>query len=142
LGSEPQGLPEGAVRGKSRREFAAEQKAVVLREHLIEKVSVADLCDKHGLQPTAFCRRQNELLENLVALFERRGHKSNANALEERVEALRERLARKDAIIAEIMGDCVAARRRLGRADSGTADSVQCVAFSTIQELLAACRNE
>lgn len=100
--------------GKSRRKFTAEQKAAILREHLIEKVSVADLCDKHGLQPTVFYRWQKEMMENLVALFERRVRNSKANAREEQIEVLREKLARKDAIIAEIMEDYVAVKKTLG----------------------------
>jgi len=100
--------------GKSRRKFAAEQKAAILREHLIEKVPVADLCDKHGLQPTVFYRWQKEMLENLVALFERNGRESKSKRFEEQIEALREKLARKDAIIAEIMEDYVAVKKTLG----------------------------
>jgi transposase-like protein len=37
---------EGIIVGKSRRKFTPEQKAAILREHLIEKVSVADLRHK------------------------------------------------------------------------------------------------
>jgi transposase-like protein len=105
---------EGTVMGKSRRKFTAEQKAAILREHLIEKVPVADLCEKHGLQPTVFYRWQKEMLENLVALFERRGRESKAHDLREQLEVLREKLARKDAIIAEIMEDYVAVKKTLG----------------------------
>jgi len=36
--------------GRPRRRFGS--CAGILREHLIEKVAVADLFDKHGLQPT------------------------------------------------------------------------------------------
>ena len=100
--------------GKSRRKFTAEQKAAILREHLIEKVSVADLCDKHGLQPTQFYRWQKEMMENLVALFEGRDRSSNVRAREEQIAVLREKLARKDAIIAEIMEDFVAVKKTLG----------------------------
>jgi len=100
--------------GKSRRKFTAEQKAAILREHLIEKVPVADLCEKHGLQPTAFYRWQKEMLENLVALFDRRDRTSKSKKFEEQIATLREKLARKDAIIAEIMEDFVAVKKTLG----------------------------
>ena len=105
---------EDGTMGKSRRKFTAEQKAAILREHLIEKVPVADLCDKHSLQPTQFYRWQKEMMENLVGLFERRGRESKAGALEGQVEVLREKLVRKDAIIAEIMEEFVAVKKTLG----------------------------
>jgi transposase len=100
--------------GKRRRKFTAEQKAAVLREHLVDRVSVADLCDRHALKPTQFYRWQKEMMENLVGLFERRGRASKGSALEQQVEGLRAKLARKDAIIAEIMEEYVAVKKTLG----------------------------
>jgi transposase len=105
---------EGTDMGKSRRKFTAEQKAAILREHLIEKVAVAEVCDRHGLRPTQFYRWQKEMLENLVGLFGRRGRGSEASSLREQVATLRAKLARKDAIIAEIMEDFVAVKKTLG----------------------------
>jgi transposase-like protein len=98
---------------KQRRKFSPEQKVSILREHLIDKVSVADLCDKHGLQPTAFYRWQKDLFENAASLFER-GRRSETKSLRDRVESLEDRLARKDAIIAQIMEDYVEAKKTLG----------------------------
>jgi hypothetical protein len=54
------------------------------------------------------------MLENLVGLFERRDRASKSKRLEEQIVALREKLARKDAIIAEIMEDFVAVKKTLG----------------------------
>jgi transposase-like protein len=39
---------------KPRRTDTPEQKASILREHLIERTPVSDLCDKHGIHPTLF----------------------------------------------------------------------------------------
>jgi transposase-like protein len=98
---------------KRRRKFSPQQKASILREHLIDKVAVSELCDKHGLQPTVFYRWQKEMIENLASLFERRGA-SETKALRNQVETLKEKLARKDAIIAEVMEDYVEAKKTLG----------------------------
>ena len=100
--------------GKSRRKFTAEQKAAILREHLIDRISVADLCDRHALQPTQFYRWQKEMMENLVGLLERRHGESKATTLAGEVEALRAKLARKDAVIAQIMEEFVAVKKTLG----------------------------
>ena len=32
-----------------RRRFTAQEKVAILREHLVEKVPVSQLCDRHGL---------------------------------------------------------------------------------------------
>jgi len=98
---------------KTRRRFTAEQKAAILREHLIDRVSVADLCDKHKIQPTLFYRWQKEMFENLPALFERQSG-SQAKALLRRNESLKAKVAAKDEVIAEIMADFIAVKKTIG----------------------------
>ena len=92
-----------------RRRFTAEQKVAILREHLVEKVPVAQVCDKHGLNPTAFYRWQKEFFENGTAAFEGRTPRADGRArqLQERVEQLTARIARKDEVIAELLEDHV-----------------------------------
>ena len=98
---------------KTRRRFTAKQKAAILREHLIDQVSVADLCDKHKLQPTLFYRWQKEMFENLPALFERQGGSALA-ALHRQNESLKAKIAQKDEVIAEIMADYIAVKKTIG----------------------------
>lgn len=96
-----------------RRRFAPEQKAAIIREHLVDRILVSDLCDKHGIQPTVFYRWQKEMFENLPGLFER-GKDPRGASLERRNEALRKKLAEKDEVIAEIMADFIAAKKTIG----------------------------
>jgi transposase len=98
---------------KHRRRFTPQQKAAILREHLIDKVAISDLCDKHGLQPTVFYRWQKELFDNLASLFERQ-NTSETTCLRRETEALRDKLAHKDEVIAEIMEDYVAVKKTVG----------------------------
>jgi len=100
---------------RTRRKFTPQDKAAIVREHLIEKVPISDLCDKHGLKPTLFYRWQKEMLENLAALFERQGGSQTATLKREN-EALRQRLLDKDQVIARIMEDFVAVKKTLGGA--------------------------
>ncbi|WP_146658476.1 transposase [Enhygromyxa salina] len=39
---------------KNRRRFTPEQKAEIVRRHMVDKVPVSDLCDEYGLQPSVF----------------------------------------------------------------------------------------
>ncbi len=98
---------------KQRRRFAPEQKAAVVREHLIDRVPVSDLCDKHGIQPTVFYRWQKTMFENLPALFERQ-KESPSNTLVRQNQALKSKLAEKDEVIAEIMADFIAVKKTIG----------------------------
>ena len=98
---------------EERKRFTPEEKVRVLREHLLEKVPVSEVCAKHGLAPTVFYRWQQELFEHGAAAFERRDD-GPARRLEAKVEALQAKLAHKDAVIAEIMESHVALKKSLG----------------------------
>ena len=98
---------------KRRKNHSAEHKAAVVREHLIDKVPVSDLCDRHGISPTMFYRWQKAMFESLPSLFERKGASREA-VLERKVQALSAKLATKDEVIAEIMADFIAAKTTLG----------------------------
>jgi len=98
---------------KHRRRFTPQQKAAVVREHLIDRVPVSDLCDKHSIQPTVFYRWQKTMFENLPALFERK-KESASNGLMRENQALKAKLAEKDEVIGEIMSDFIAVKKTIG----------------------------
>ena len=100
-----------------RRTFSAEEKVSILCRHLVDKVSVSDLCDEYGLNPTIFYRWQKEFFENGTAAFERRSD-GRERKLEEKVVALTAKLTHKDEVIAEIMEAHVALKKHLGRPES------------------------
>ena len=99
---------------KTRRHFTPEQKAAIVREHLLEKVPVSQLCQKHNLKPTLFYRWQKEMFDGAPALFEHKNRGPKKNTLERQNQKLREKLAHKDAVIAEIMEDHIALKKELG----------------------------
>ena len=105
-------------RNGTRRRFTGQQKVAILREHLIEKTPVSEVCDKHGLNPTAFYRWQKEFFENGAAAFETRrsGSDAKTRSLEERIEKLQAKLGRKDEVISELLEDHVRLKKSLGEA--------------------------
>lgn len=98
---------------EKRRRFSPEQKAAILREHLIDRILVSDLCEKHGIQPPMFYRWQKQMFDQLPGLFAGGGKKS-VGAAEARNRRLAEKLAQKDEIIAEIMAEFIAAKKKSG----------------------------
>jgi len=100
-----------------RRRFTGQHKVAILRKHLIEKVPVSEVCDRHGLNPTAFYRWQKEFFENGAAAFEKRRSAPDAKTrdLAERVEKLQAKIARKDEVIAELMEDHLRLEKILAR---------------------------
>ena len=98
---------------KKRKKHTAQEKTAILRDHLINKVPVSYLCDKHGIHPTQFYRWQKSMFENLSSLFEpKRG--SEVSMLRRQNEALKVKLKQKDEVISEIMEDFIAAKKHYG----------------------------
>ena len=108
----------GKKKGSSRRKFSAEQKAAILRRHLVDKVPASDLCDEYKLQPSVFYGWKQQLMENLPAAVEFLGGRRKTNSreaqLERRVAALEAKLAKKDNVIAEISEEYVALKKEIG----------------------------
>jgi transposase len=98
-----------------RKSFTAAEKVAILRLHLVEKVPVSDLCDKHGMAPNMFYRWQKEFFERGAAAFERPGG-SVPRGLEAKVTKLQAKLAQKDEVIAEIMQAHVELKKTIGEA--------------------------
>lgn len=82
---------------------------------LVEKVPVSDLCEEYKIRPSVLYQWQNTVFDNLRAVLESSGDESAARqrerrALTAKVDLLEARLAKKDAVIAEISARPVATR--------------------------------
>ena len=98
---------------KQRKHYAPEEKVAILRRHLLEHVPISELCDKHGLQPTVFYRWQKEFFENGASAFEQK-RPTNHSAEQERIAHLEKKIQTKDEVLAELMAEHVALKKRLG----------------------------
>lgn len=93
---------------RERRHFSAAQKAAIVKAHLVDKVPISDLCEKHAITPTQFYQWQKQLFEGAAAAFEKKpGRPSGPSLAERKVEQLREKLITKNEVIAELMEECV-----------------------------------
>ena len=87
-----------AKKKRTRRQFTAEQKAAILRRHLMDKVPVSDLCDEYKLQPSVFYGWQRQALDNLTSAVSASSGRKKASreaALEKQIAALEARLAKR-----------------------------------------------
>src|SRR5216684_5653528 len=103
---------------KERKHYTAEEKVAVLRRHVLDKVPVSDLCEELSLKPTVFYRWQKEFFENGAAAFQQRG-RTNHQAEQERIAYLESKIQTKDEVLAELMAEHVALKKRVGNSDPG-----------------------
>jgi transposase-like protein len=101
------------IMDKVRRQYSPQEKVRILREHLIDKTPVSDVCERHGLNPTVFYRWQKTFFENGAAAFERRSDAGERKQTA-KIEKLQAKIAQKDEVIAEIMASHVQLKKELG----------------------------
>ena len=101
---------------RQRRNCSGPEKTAILREHLIDRVPVSEVCDKHGLNPTLFYHWQKKLFEEGAVVFEQPRAQSNRQKAAEarRIEALEAKMKEKNEVLAELMGEHVALKKTLG----------------------------
>ena len=98
---------------KPRKNYTPPEKVAILRRHLIDKVPVSDLCDEYQLQPTLFYLWQKQFFENGSAAFERKNVPSQHQHLRT-IATLREKLQRKNEVVAELMEEHLLLKKGLG----------------------------
>ena len=98
---------------KPRKNYTPPEKVAILRRHLIDKVPVSDLCDEYQLQPTLFYAWQKLFFENGAAAFERKNGSAD-QAPPTTIAALRDKLQRKNEVVAELMEEHIQLKKELG----------------------------
>jgi len=98
---------------KPRKNYTPVEKVAILRRHLIDHVPVSDLCDEHQLSPTLFYLWQKQLFENGPAAFERKNGTPDSH-LQRTITALRDKLQRKNEVVAELMEEHIKLKKELG----------------------------
>lgn len=102
----------------NRRKFSAQQKVQILRQHLVEKVPISEVCEQNGIQPTQFYQWQKVFFENGAAAFDKHPNgrnNSQVKKLERQNIHLKAKLANKDEVIAEIMESHVQLKKKIGQ---------------------------
>ena len=101
---------------RKNRSFSAAQKSAILKRHHVDKVPVSKVCEEANIQPSQFYLWQRQAFENLDLVLESRRSRPGAKerALQEKVDRLEAKLARKDHVIAVISEDHVALEKELG----------------------------
>lgn len=98
---------------KKRRNYRPEEKVAILKRHLVDKVSVSDLCDQYNLQPTVFYRWQKEFFEKGASAFDKPRSRKEAKK-ERRIKELEKKLQTKNEVLSELMEEHVKLKKNLG----------------------------
>lgn len=97
-----------------RKQYTPDQKVAILREHLLERQPISDVCDRHGVHPTMFYAWQKQLFEQGAAAFARPQRPAQRTREQERIRWLEDKLRSRDEVMAELLHDHVALKKSLG----------------------------
>ena len=95
------------MKQEKRGRFTVEEKAKILKQHLLEKKALSDLCDENNIHPTMFYRGQKELFNNAAFALKNGTDKTSIN-LQKKTQALEEKLTRKNEVLSELMEEHIA----------------------------------
>lgn len=97
---------------KSRTQYSAHQKMEILKKHLVDRHPVADVCDRYGISPSMFYNWQKQLFEGGERVFERSASAKKNES--QKIAKLEGKIAQKDEVIAEIMAEFIAVKKKNG----------------------------
>jgi transposase-like protein len=98
---------------KIRHNYTPVEKVAILGRHLIDHVPVSELCDEHQLSPTLFYHWQKQFFDSGPIAFERKGVSPDGH-LQRTIAALRDKLQRKNGVVAELMEEHITLKKELG----------------------------
>ncbi|MCD4672347.1 MAG: transposase [Anaerolineaceae bacterium] len=98
---------------KKRKNYSPEEKARLLKEHLMNGVAVSQICEENQLQPTVFYRWQRQLFEQGAAAFKSDQDRERAR-LEKKIARLEEKVVRKNEVLGELMEAHIELKKSLG----------------------------
>jgi transposase-like protein len=106
---------------RPRKHLPAPDKLAILKQYLVEKKPVSDLCDRYGLQPSQIYSWQALLFEHGASALDRKPGRRAADPKDGRIAQLETQLAQKEAklaekneVIAELMEENVRSKKAAG----------------------------
>ncbi|NLN93249.1 MAG: transposase [Candidatus Hydrogenedens sp.] len=98
---------------KDAESYTAEEKMGILRSHLLDRISVSEICQKHGLQPEDIYRWREEFFENAAAIFQN-DTEAQERKDQERIDFLESKLRRKEEVLTELKEALATLKKTLG----------------------------
>jgi transposase-like protein len=98
---------------KPRKQYSAAEKIAFVRRQLLERMPISDVCDQYGISPSMFYNWQKQFFENGAAAFER-DRSAPPKDRDRIIAALRDKLQRKNEVVAELIEEHVKLEKELG----------------------------
>lgn len=98
---------------KKKKRYTAEQKVIILKRHLVDRIAVSDLCDEYHISPTIFYRWQKLFFEKGAMALETK-YKSKEAKKDRHIKELTQKLQNKNEVVSELMEAHLRLKKSLG----------------------------
>ncbi len=98
---------------KKRKYFTPTQKVQIMKKHLVDRITLSDLCDQYSIHPTVFYRWQKAFFENGAKAFDKRKGSAEIR-IKKKVDLLEKKLAKKHEVVSELLEELVALKKNHG----------------------------
>ena len=98
---------------KNRTSYTAQEKVVILRKHLLEKIPISDICERYELRPTVFYRWQKQFFEKGAVALETK-YKSKEAKKDRQIKELTQKIQNKNEVVSELMEAHLRLKKSLG----------------------------
>ena len=106
--------PKRSNKTGSKKQYQANEKVAIIREHLLENKAISDLCDEHHIHPSVYYRWQKQFFEQGEKAFAPNTEIQVITQLKQEIVHLETKLARKDEVLGEVMEEYVSLKKRRG----------------------------
>lgn len=103
-----------ASKKRKQKQFQPAEKVAIIREHLVEKAPVSDICDKYGIHPSVYYRWQKQFFEGGEKAFAPTNERQAIRQIKQDMAELEAKLARKDEVLGEVMEEYVTLKKSVG----------------------------
>jgi transposase-like protein len=98
----------------TKKRLSDEQKLAILKEHLVDKVPIADLCKKHGIVPSGYYLWQKQLFEGVFGTSSPKLEQlPQLTKAQKRIKQLEQKVQKKDEILGEMMEDYIRLKKNI-----------------------------
>jgi len=96
-----------------KRNFSAEKKLEILREHLKNRVPISEICKRYGINPTQFYKWEKQLFEGGKEALSGK-HKGRANGKSAREKKLEEKVEKQREVISWLTEENLKLKKNFG----------------------------
>ena len=100
---------------KTKKRYTSEEKTIILREDLENKVPISELAERYGIHPNAIYLWKKKMFESAPENISKRNKKQSKrfSTQEHRIQELEKILSQRESVIAELAAENIDLKKKL-----------------------------